>query len=75
MDSCNAMEMLHNTLIQTINNSGLSVGAGLFIVKDIYNSLYLLYLEQLKKEKENQSQESIQTTIEAEIDPDIQEEE
>ena len=64
MDSCNAMENLRNSLIALINESGLTVGAGLFIVKDIYNSLYLLYLEQLKTEQEiTHEQESISADL------------
>ena len=64
MDSCNAMENLRNSLIALINESGLTVGAGLFIVKDIYNSLYLLYLEQLKTEQETiHKQESVSADL------------
>lgn len=64
MDSCNAMENLRNSLIALINESGLTVGAGLFIVKDIYNSLYLLYLEQLKTEQETtHEQESVSADL------------
>lgn len=64
MDSCNAMENLRNGLITLINESGLTVGAGLFIVKDVYNSLYLLYLEQLKTEQETiHTQESVSADL------------
>lgn len=55
MDTCTNIESLRNALIQALNSSGLTIGAGLLVVKDVYNTLYLSYLEELEKEKNRQN--------------------
>lgn len=51
MDSCTNMEAFRQSLIKTVNSCGLTVGGALFVVKDIYNTLYVSYLEELQKEQ------------------------
>lgn len=55
MDTCTNIEALRKALIHSLNNSGLTIGAGLLVVKDVYNTLYLSYLEELEKEKTRQN--------------------
>ncbi len=70
MDSCSNMEGLRLALIGAVNSSGLTVGAALYIVKDIYNTLYISYLDEIQKEKNRQSAE-----VEEQIVPTMYEEE
>ena len=64
MDFCFRMEALRNALIQILNESGLSVGAAFFVLRDVHNTLYLSYLDEIKRETESPSkEEKHETTI------------
>lgn len=55
MDLCINMEALRLALIREINNSNLTIGAATFVVKDVYNTLYLSFLEEKDKELHNRN--------------------
>ena len=55
MDLCINMEALRLALIREINNSNLTIGAATFVVKDVYNTLYLSFLEEKDKELYNKN--------------------
>lgn len=50
MDYCINIEHLRAQLIHDINNSGLTIGCATLVVKDVYNTLYLSFLEEKEKE-------------------------
>ena len=52
------MNKLKQQLIQDINNSGLSIEAALFVVKDVYRDILEAYqqYEQLKTQQEQQGE-------------------
>lgn len=51
MDFCTNIEALRKELINIVNGSGLTIGAAYLVVKDVYNMLYLSYLEEIEAEK------------------------
>lgn len=55
MDTCLNIEFLRKQLIADINNSNLTIGAAMLVVKDVYNIIYLSYLEEMEKEKNAQN--------------------
>ena len=55
MDTCSNFEALRNQLISTLNSSGLTIGGALFVLKDVYNVLFLSYQEELQKEQNKQN--------------------
>lgn len=55
MDTCSNFEALRNKLISTLNSSGLTIGGALFVLKDVYNVLFLSYQEELQKEQNKQN--------------------
>lgn len=74
MDLCTDMQAFHDKLIDEVNHCGLTVGAALFIVKDVYNILYLEYLKEQQKEKITSN--TVAETGVLEFDkPEIQDEE
>lgn len=50
MDTCINMEEFRQKLIHTINTCGLSIGAALYIYKDVYHVLEASYQNTLKDE-------------------------
>lgn len=71
MDLCMNIEALRNKLIYDVNSSKLTLGAAMLVVKDVYNMVYLTYLEQLRKEESGETvtvtQEDIDFPIAEEV--------
>lgn len=63
MDSCLNIKALQEALIDNLNNSGLTIGAALFVLKDVYNTLYLNFLEELENEKKGLNNKTCNKTI------------
>lgn len=62
MDSCIAMEELRTKLINALNNSGLSIGAAFFILRDVYHVLNESYQAAYQKElKDRETMGNIST--------------
>lgn len=45
-DHFNQIESYKQQIVNLTNNSGLSVGMAFYVLKDVLNELYLVYLEQ-----------------------------
>lgn len=54
--SGNQAELLKNKLFEDINNSNLPISLGYYVVKDVFTTFHLEYLDYLKKELEDQSE-------------------
>lgn len=62
MDSCIAMEQLRDNLIDCLNNSGLSVGAAFFVLRDVYHVMNETYQTTKQNELRNiQNNTNVQT--------------
>ncbi len=51
--SGNNAELLKKKLFEEINNSNLPISLGYYVVKDVFTTFHLEYLEYLKKELES----------------------
>ena len=58
--SGNQAELLKNKLIEDINNSNLPISLGYYVVKDVFTTFHLEYLDYLKKELEEGQSENIE---------------
>lgn len=61
IDSCLNIENFKEQLINLVNNCNLTIGTALYIVKDIHNSLYNAYLEELRKESHQLGESEVET--------------
>lgn len=73
MDLCTSMDLLRKTLIDSINRSGLTVGAAYYVVKDVANLMHLTYLEEMDKEAKGANQREIVETYDIPM-PEMKEE-
>lgn len=65
-DHYNQIESYKQEVINLTNQSGLTVGMAFYVLKDILNELYLVYLQQKDKLEEYEDKEYTQT---AEVNP------
>lgn len=71
MDTCLNIEALRKQLIADINGSNLTIGAAMLVVKDVYNVIYLSYLDEIEREKNNRyttHQESTEVLFEKPVE-------
>lgn len=63
-------QILKETIVHVIQNSGLDIGAAYFILKDIYNDVERAYYAQLNQECLEEAQEINDETDETQLQND-----
>jgi hypothetical protein len=55
MHTISQIEYFKKEILNIINNSGLSIDIGYYVMKDILNEIHLIYLETLNNEQNNKT--------------------